>query len=109
MTFRRAVLGLVISGMALVAADHPTTGTWKLVSQKSLEGNAPSFPIGAVMTLNGEGRPAKTDRPMPASMVGHDRIREILAQDRRTMTWESSGVDDQSGKAYRYVLLWEKQ
>ena len=87
----------------------PPPGTWKLNSEKVMVGNAPSFPEGVVMTLDGASRIAKFDGLVPSSAVRHDRMRFVVSPDGHTLTQDTTGLEAESGKPYRYVLVWKKQ
>jgi hypothetical protein len=83
-------------------------GTWKLSSERFIEGNAPSFPQRVVMKLDDSSRVAKFDKRIPSSVVGHtdkslpvsfvgnDRIKTKVSPDGRTLTWDTAGVDAKS-------------
>ena len=99
-----------VSVFSLIAAGAPPpAGTWKLSSERVIEGNAPSFPEGVVMTLDGSSLIAKFDGLVPPSVVGRDRMRSVVSPDGRTLTQEATGVEAESGKPYHYVLVWKKQ
>jgi len=61
------------------------------------------------MTLNGAGQVARLNVPVPASIVGHDRMKFTVSADGRVLKQETKGVDARTGKPYRYVLTWDKQ
>jgi hypothetical protein len=106
----RFVFPLSVCGSFLNAAGTlPPAGTWKLSSERVIEGNAPSFPEGVVMTLDEASRIAKFDGLVPSSVVGRDRMRSVVSPDGRTLTQDATGVEAESGKPYHYVLVWKKQ
>ncbi len=110
MLVRFAVFAIPVYGISLLAAGSPPpAGTWKLNSEKVMEGEAPSFPRDVVMRTDGSSRPVKFDKPLPASVVGQARMKVNVSPDGQTLTLDTTGVDAKSGKPYRYVLLWEKQ
>lgn len=61
------------------------------------------------MSLDGDGKPARLNAPVPASVVGRDRMKFTVSADGRVLTQETKGVDEKTGKPYRYVLTWDKQ
>jgi hypothetical protein len=93
----------------IVGGAPPPAGTWKLSSERVIEGNAPSFPEGVVMTLDGSSSIAKFDGLLPSSVVGRDRMRSVVSPDGHTLTQDATGVEADSGKPYHYVLVWKKQ
>ena len=106
----RFVFPLSVCGSFLNAAGTPPpAGTWKLISERVIEGNAPSFPEGVVMTLDGASRIAKFDGLVPSSVVGRDRMSSVVSPDGHTLTQDTTGVEAESGKPYHYVLVWKKQ
>ena len=97
------------SGTGLAAGLGLPQGTWKLRSQRNVSGEPPSFPPGLVMSLDGAGKPAHLNAPVPASIVGRDRMKFTVSADGRVLTQEARGVHEKTGKLYRYVLTWDKQ
>ncbi len=106
----RFVFPAALWGVSLIAVGAPPpAGTWKLSSERVIEGNAPSFPEGLVMRLDGSSRLAEFDGLVPSSVIGHDRMRSVVSPDGRTLTQDTTGVEAESGKPYHYVLVWKKQ
>lgn len=112
-----AALALAACGITVaVAGSEIPKGIWKLDSQKVILGDPPSFSPGVIMTLEDKRGVARSDspalghsdRPLPAGVLGHDRIKSDVSSDGRILTWDTSGVDAKTGKAYRYLLVWEK-
>ena len=93
----------------LAAGTGQPHGTWKLRSQRTVTGTPPSFSPGLVMSLDSTGKLARLNAPVPASIVGHDRMKFTVSADGRVLTQETRGVDEKTGKPYRYVLTWDKQ
>ncbi len=94
---------------AIAAGAGQPPGTWKLRSQRTVSGAPPSFSPGLVMSVDGTGKLTRLSAPVPASIVGHDRMKFTVSADGRVLTQETKGVDQKSGKPYRYVLTWDKQ
>jgi hypothetical protein len=109
-SFLRSVvtLSLCYSTVFAAGASQPQ-GTWKLRSQRTVTGTPPSFSPGLVMSLDATGKLTRLNAPVPASIVGHDRMRFTVSADGRVLTQEAKGVDEKTGKPYRYVLTWDKQ
>jgi len=105
----RCVLALLLFCTAVAADAGQPQGTWKLRSQRTVEGTPPSFSPGLVMSLDSTRKLAKFDAPAPASVVGRDRMKFTVSADGRVLTQETRGVDEKPGKPYRYVLTWDKQ
>ena len=84
-------------------------GTWKLRSQRTVAGNPPSYSPGLVLTFDGSGNLIRVSSSAPTAIVGHDRMKFTVSADGRVLTQETRGVDEKTGKPYRYVLTWDKQ
>ena len=95
-------------GTVAAGASQPQ-GTWKLRSQRTVTGTPPSFSPGLIMSLDSTGKLTRLSAPVPASIVGHDRMKFTVSADGRVLTQETKGVDDKTGKPYSYVLTWDKQ
>ena len=106
---RLAVTAFLCVGTVFAAESVQPQGTWKLRSQQVISGTAPSFPPGIVMTLDGAGRVSRFDQPVPASVIGRDRMRSTVSRDGRVLTQDAKGIDEKSGKPYRYKLTWDKR
>ena len=105
----RSVVTLALCCTTVLAAGPgQPQGTWKLRSQRTVTGTPPSFSPGLVMSLDSTGKLARLNAPVPASIVGHDRMKFTVSVDGRVLTQESKGAD-QKGKPYRYVLTWDRQ
>ena len=61
------------------------------------------------MTLDGAGRVSRFDQPVPPSVIGRDRMRSSVSRDGRVLTQDAKGIDEKSGKPYRYKLTWDKR
>lgn len=94
---------------AFAAGSVQPQGTWKLRSQRTVAGKPPVFSSGLIMTLDSAGKVARLSAPVPASIVAHDRMKFSVSTDGRVLTQEARGVDDKTGKSYRYVLTWDRQ
>ena len=104
-----AIVALCLCCSPILAADTSLPqGTWKLRSQRTVAGNAPSFAPGLVLTVDGSGKLIRMSTAAPTAVVGHDRMKFTTSKDGRILTQESKGVD-QKGKPYRYVLTWDRQ
>ncbi len=106
---RLAVVAFLCVGTVFAGESVQPQGTWKLRSQQVISGSAPSFPQGIVMTLDGSGKISRFDQPVPASVIGRDRMRFSVSPDGRVLTQEAKGIDEKSGKPYRYRLTWDKR
>ena len=94
---------------ALAAGAGQPPGTWKLRSQRTVSGTPPSFSSGLVMSLDSTRKLTRLNAPVPASVVGRDRMKFTVSADGRVLTQETKGVDAKTGKPYRYVLTWDRQ
>jgi hypothetical protein len=113
------LLTVAACSLSLMAAGAKVpAGTWRLTSEKVIEGDAPAFSPGLVLKLDDSTAVAKfdesgvrghTDRPLPTSVIGRDRMKTTVSPDGRTLTWDAAGVDVKSGKPYHYLLVWAKQ
>jgi hypothetical protein len=101
-------LSLCVSGVFAVGTAQPQ-GTWKLRSQRVIAGNPPAFRAGLVMRWDSAGKLVQLDHPVPASVIGHDRMKFSVSSNGRVLTQETRGADEKTGKAYRYVLTWDRQ
>jgi hypothetical protein len=61
------------------------------------------------MSLDSTRKLTRLNAPVPASVVGHDRMKFTVSADGRVLTQETKGVDVKTGKPYRYVLTWDQQ
>jgi hypothetical protein len=99
---------LFLAATCLFADDQnpPVGSTWKLRSEKILEGNAPSVPIGKMWTI----RPLVVNPPKERTQpwVPADVAKFSVSPDGRVLTNEAQGTDAK-GKMYRYILTWDRQ
>jgi len=95
----------------LFAADQvpPVGTTWKLGSEKVLEGNPPAFALAGEPGKLWTVPPVNTNpsrsapRRKPAVVV-----KFTVSPDGQVLTWEGHGTDEK-GKMFRFVQTWEKQ
>jgi hypothetical protein len=106
----RTIVALsLLCGTILAAGAGQPEGTWKLRSQRTISGTPPSFSPGLVMSVDSTGKLVRLNAPVPASIVGHDRMKFTVSADGRVLTQETKGLDDKTGRPYRYLLTWDKQ
>ena len=101
-------LSLCCSTILVAGAGQPQ-GTWKLRAQRTISGTPPSFSPGLVMSVDSTGKLVRLNAPVPASIVGHDRMKFTVSADGRVLTQETKGLDDKTSRPYRYVLTWDRQ
>ena len=103
-------LTLLVLATGLFAADQvpPVGTTWKLRSEKVLEGNPPASALaapGKVMTIPAVvTNPAKNPRPKQPGFV----MKFSVSADGSVLTWEGQGTDAM-GKMFRFVQTWDRQ
>jgi hypothetical protein len=99
-------LTLLVLGASLFAADQapPAGSTWKLRSEKVLEGNAPTVAPGKFWTI----RPMTTNSPKSRQSGPAVVAKLTVSADGRVLTQEAQGTDA-NGKMFRYVLTWDRQ
>ncbi len=113
--FLIAAVAVLAVGTASLFADQLPIGTWKLKSERVLEGAAPSLPAGTVMIVEYvDGSKGKVMGRINKSLQGVRfdvpvLTRGTLSDDGRTWTQMHTGTEIKSGKPYRSVVVWEKQ
>jgi hypothetical protein len=99
-------LTFVVLVAALFAADQtpPAGSTWKLRSEKVLEGNAPAVAPGKIWTI----RPIAAHSPRTSQSGPAVVAKLTVSPDGRVLTEEAQGTDA-NGKMFRFVLTWDRQ
>ena len=102
-------LVFTVCGCCLCEIYSLPPGTWKLRSEKIISGKAPLYPENAIMRIDASSKIVQVDKLVAGTVLAKDRMRISLSSDGRTMTQDTTGGDAKSGKAYHYVLVWDKQ
>jgi hypothetical protein len=106
----RALLFFALAAGLFAADQVPTVGTtWKLRSEKALEGNPPAsvmrFKPGEVWTIPAVNtNPTRSAPHREPSVV----VKFTVSPDGQVLTWEGQGTDAK-GKMFRLVQTWDKQ
>lgn len=99
-------LTLSLLGAGLFAANQapPVGSTWKLRSEKVLEGSAPTFTPGEVMTIP----PVIVNPPKGSRSELGIVAKFTVSTEGLVLTQEAQGTDAK-GKMFRFVLTWDRQ
>jgi hypothetical protein len=112
------VVGLLVCLAAICASDGRAVGTWKLTSERILNGPAPTLALGSVKTyqqdasgqivlVDKSGKPVPTPGAAPAeASKSRDLMYVIFSPDGRSMT---ETITSTEYKYYRVVRVWEKR
>jgi hypothetical protein len=100
------LVAFLMVATGLIAADQaPAVGsTWKLRSEKVLEGTAPSFTVGKMMKIP----QVVTDPPKGRTEMPGFVAKFVVSDDGLVLTEEGQGTDAK-GKMFRFVLIWDRQ